>query len=162
MAEAVNLSLRHLSRADIESIVTYLKTVPPQKLDDPEIVQDDPPSLAVSTAWSAPPGQPGSVGLRIFESACASCHGWNGEGQQSRYAALRGARTVNDPDGANLVRVVLEGVRIRTRLDDTTMPAFAQAYSDAEIASLSNYVLEQFGGKHGRVTATMVAQARTK
>jgi mono/diheme cytochrome c family protein len=69
---------------------------------------------------------------------------------------------VNDPDGANLVRVVLEGVRIGSPLGDMTMPAFAQAYSDAEIASLSNYVLEQFGAKHGRVTATMVAQARTK
>lgn len=162
MAEAVDLSLRHLSRADIESIVTYLKTVPPQRSGDPEIVQADPPSLAVSTAWSVPPGQPASEGRRIFESACASCHGWNGEGQQSQYAALRGARTVNDPDGANLVRVVLEGVRIRSPLGDMTMPAFAQAYSDAEIASLSNYVLEQFGAKQGRVTATMVARARTK
>ena len=52
--------------------------------------------------------------------------------------------------------------RIRSRLGDMTMPAFAQAYSDAEIAALSNYVLEQFGAKNGRVTATMVAQARTK
>jgi len=69
---------------------------------------------------------------------------------------------VNDPDGTNLVRAVLEGVRIRSRLGDMTMPAFAQAYSDAEIASLSNYVLEQFGAKQGQVTATMVARARTK
>src|SRR5258708_2100928 len=54
-AEAVDLSLRPLPRGDIESIVTSLKTVPPQQSGDPEIVQADPPSLAVSTAWSVPP-----------------------------------------------------------------------------------------------------------
>jgi mono/diheme cytochrome c family protein len=162
MAEAVDLSLRHLSSADIDSIVTYLRTVPPRRSGDPEVARADPPSLANSTAWSTPPGQSSSEGLRIFESACASCHAWNGEGQQSPYAALRGARTVNDPDGANLVRVVLEGVRIRSPLGDMAMPAFAQSYSDAEIASLSNYVLGQFGATQGRVTATMVARARTE
>jgi mono/diheme cytochrome c family protein len=40
------------------------------------------------------------------------------------------------------------------------MPAFAQAYSDTEIAELTNYVVEQFGNKQGLVTPRMVAEQR--
>ena len=36
------------------------------------------------------------------------------------------------------------------------MPSFAAAYSDAEIAAVSNYVIGHFGGKQGKVTAAEV------
>ena len=40
------------------------------------------------------------------------------------------------------------------------MPAFGEAYSDVEIAALSNYVIDHFSGQHGSVTPTDVAKAR--
>jgi mono/diheme cytochrome c family protein len=40
------------------------------------------------------------------------------------------------------------------------MPAFADAYSNAEVAALANYVVAHFGGKHGSVTADDVAAQR--
>ncbi len=40
------------------------------------------------------------------------------------------------------------------------MPAFAAAYSDTEIAALSNYVIAHFGGRPGKVTPNDVARAR--
>jgi len=40
------------------------------------------------------------------------------------------------------------------------MPSFASAYSDEEIASVSNYVIGHFGGKHGKVTSAEVRAAR--
>ena len=40
------------------------------------------------------------------------------------------------------------------------MPAFRASLTDDEIAQLSNYVLYQFGGKQGKVTAAGVAKQR--
>jgi mono/diheme cytochrome c family protein len=41
------------------------------------------------------------------------------------------------------------------------MPAFGDAYSNAEVAALANYVVGHFGGKQGTVTPQEVAKRRT-
>jgi mono/diheme cytochrome c family protein len=67
---------------------------------------------------------------------------------------------VNDPAGANVVHVVLEGIRIGSRGGNNAMPPFADAYSDEEIAAVSNNVIGHFGGKQGKVTAVEVRASR--
>jgi mono/diheme cytochrome c family protein len=42
------------------------------------------------------------------------------------------------------------------------MPAFSEAYSDTEIASLANYVTARFGGKGSRLTAKDVATCESR
>jgi mono/diheme cytochrome c family protein len=71
---------------------------------------------------------------------------------------LRGARTVNDPAGSNLVRVIMEGTKVGSPAGD--MPGFAGSLSDTEIAAISNYVIGHFGGTTGSVTAADVKSAR--
>jgi mono/diheme cytochrome c family protein len=115
--------------------------------------------LSGATAWSPGADRDESAGFQLFASACASCHGWDGNGQQTDNAGLRGSRSVNDPAGTNVVRAILEGIRIGSP-GNTTMPAFAGAYSDQEIAAVSNYVIGHFGGKQGKVTAAEVGAAR--
>ncbi|QND63633.1 c-type cytochrome [Mesorhizobium loti] len=162
MGEAVDYSLRHLTPEDIKAIVAYVKTVPPQVSSDQAIVEAEPATLKASTAY-APSGDAaaqGGLGLKLFQGACASCHGWNGEGLQTPYAALRGSRTVNDPDGTNLIQVILKGAHMTTATGAQAMPAFANAYSNVEIAALGNYVLAHFGGKQSAITPADVAKAR--
>ena len=67
---------------------------------------------------------------------------------------------MNDPVGSIVVRAVLEGISIRSPVSNNIMPSFASAYSDEEIASVSNYVIGHFGGKHGKVTSAEVRAAR--
>ncbi len=43
---------------------------------------------------------------------------------------------------------------------DVYMPAYAAAYTDSGIASLSNYVIGHFGNKQGLVMPAKVADAR--
>jgi mono/diheme cytochrome c family protein len=162
MAEAIDLSLRHLTEQDIRSMAVYLKTIPPQPTDPAAKVDPNPPLMAASQNYAPAPQETAdrSLGLTIFESACASCHAWNGEGQQSPYASLRGSQTVNDPDGTNLVQVILQGSHMTTPQGSAFMPAFSDAYSDVEIAALSNYVLGHFGNKKASVTPEDVAAAR--
>jgi mono/diheme cytochrome c family protein len=160
MAEAIDLSLRHLTPEDIAALTRYLRSIPPQRSELATQIDHHPTTLADATAWSPGLNRSESAGFRIFASACVSCHGWNGEGQQTDHAQLRGSRSVNDPDGSNVVRAVLEGIRIGSPNGNNTMPSFAAAYSDEEIAAVSNYVIGHFGGKQSRVTPTMVGAAR--
>jgi mono/diheme cytochrome c family protein len=160
MAEAINLSLRHLSSEDIAALTQYLRTIPAQRSELAAQIDHHPTTLNDATAWSPGSDRNESIGSQIFASACASCHGWDGTGQQTDHAELVGSPAVNDPSGANLVRAVLEGVNIGSPKGDNLMPSFGAAYSDAEIAAVSNYVIGHFGGKQGSVTSANVRAAR--
>jgi mono/diheme cytochrome c family protein len=163
MADAVQHSLRYLTPADIGAMVTYLRTIEPRRSDDPVIVDHDPPAPKISGAY-APKGDAGTVamgsGQRIFEGACASCHAWTGQGQQTPYAALLGSRSVNDTAGTNVVDTILHGTRIATASGEVFMPSFGHGYDDNDIAAVANYVVEHFGGKTGTVKPGDVAKAR--
>jgi mono/diheme cytochrome c family protein len=160
MAEAIDLSLRHLSSEDIAALTRYLRAVPAQRSELAAQIHHHPATLNGATAWSPGPDGNESTGFQIFASACASCHGWDGTGQQTDHAELRGSRSVNDPDGSNVVRAVLEGVKIGSPGGNNMMPSFAAAYSDEEIAAVSNYVIGHFSGKQGTVTPAEVRAAR--
>jgi len=160
MAEAVELSLSHLTPADLRAMAVYLKTVPAKAGARGEGVDRNPPALARASAYAPGPGEPHNLGRRIFEGACASCHAWNGQGLQTPYAALRGAQSVNDPEATNVVQVILHGSHLTTANGTIFMPAFGSAYTDTEIGAVSNYVLEHFGNKSAVVTPARVAKAR--
>ena len=67
---------------------------------------------------------------------------------------------MNDPAGTNVTRAVLKGIKIGSSGGNNTMPSFADAYSDEEIAAVANYVIRHFGGKQGKVTAAEVRASR--
>jgi mono/diheme cytochrome c family protein len=162
MGEAVAHSLQFLNPQDVSSLVTYLRTVPAREGSHPIPVDTASAPMAASTNASPGSNELGSPaqGLALFEGACASCHQWNGQGQQSPYAALVGTRGVNDISGANVTQAILQGVTMRVGDKDVFMPAFGNAYSDTEVAALANYVIGHFGGKQGSVTPQEVAERR--
>ena len=153
MAEAVELSLSKLTPSDIAAIVTYVRTVKPIRSDllpKPAGAAADSPKVA---AIENPEGK------RVFEGNCASCHAWTGAGAIRDEAQLTGTRAVNDPSAANVVEIILHGSG-DSGGDRPYMPAFAAAYSDAEIAAVANYVTGRFGSQPSRANAEMVAMLR--
>ena len=160
MRQAIDLSLSQLPATDIEAIVTYLRTVMPRRADATAAVMPVSAAVKASTAWSPGGAASDGTGRRVFEGACASCHGWNGNGRQTARAGLAGSHAVNDPRGANLIRVILEGTSAPDHAAATAMPSFGAAYTDTEIAAVANYAIAHFGGKQGQVTANDIADAR--
>jgi mono/diheme cytochrome c family protein len=162
MGEAVEHSLQFLKAEDAAALAAFLRTVPPRQGTNPVEIDPHPPALAASTGTLPAPDElhTDSQGLRLFASACASCHQWTGQGRQSPYASLAGTRGVNDVRAANVTEVILQGVRMRVNDTDVYMPAFGEAYSDEEIAALANYVVAHFGGKQGTVTPSDVSRRR--
>jgi mono/diheme cytochrome c family protein len=103
-----------------------------------------------------------AYGRRIFEGACASCHAWNGQGQQTPMAALAGLPAVADPKGVNVIQTVLRGASVNAPQGHAFMPGFRANYSNQEIAAVANYVVEHFGGVAGQATPKDVAAARAQ
>lgn len=159
MGEAIANSLQHLTPDDAQALAAYLLSVPAHP-GSPNTPAEPPQSLKLSAAW-APGSLQAGLGQRIFEGACASCHAWNGAAPATGYAALAGSRAVSDPDGLNVVQAVLAGGDAKMGGEHVQMPAFGASLSDAEVAAVANYVLDHFGGVHGRVTAAKVHKART-
>ncbi|MFI4890011.1 MAG: c-type cytochrome [Steroidobacterales bacterium] len=156
MGEAVDQSLKYLMPDDIAAMVAYLRTVP-----------------AVPTAGfperKAAPADPASEfavngdsrGKLIYAGDCAGCHGWTGVTPFLPTATLTGTRAVNDPAATNVAQVILAGGMRHYADDASNMPAFGSAYSNAEIASVANFVTAQFGAEGSRLTAENVARMRT-
>jgi mono/diheme cytochrome c family protein len=157
MGEAVDHSLNQLAPEDIRAVVAYLRTVPATPSTD----------LPATLAPPAPAshkdgGTPDPRGKMVFEGACVSCHGWTGESSISPFATLTGAWAVNDHSAINVVQVVISGTRRHVPEDAISMPAFGNAYSDAEIAAVANYVTARFGSKGSHLTAQDVAELRAQ
>jgi mono/diheme cytochrome c family protein len=152
MAEAVELSLSALTKSDIASIVTYLRSVPAVRSDLPKLAGPTPAEPHLARIDNP-------VGKRVFEGGCVSCHAWTGAGEIVGEAQLTGVRAVNDPSAQNAVQMILGGAG-RPGAPRPYMPSFGHAYSDAEIAAVANYVTARFGGAQSRVTPADVANAR--
>ena len=156
MGEAVDESLSYLKANDVAAIVTYLRTVPGVATSDlPEPKQSGAPALFADDAASSE-----SHGKAVYEGACAGCHGWTGVSPVIPFATLTGTRGINDPTAINVAQVIIGGGQRHVSGDSNNMPAFGSTYTDAEIASVANYVTARFGAKGSDLTAAKVAKLR--
>lgn len=151
MAEAIDMSLRHLTPGDVAAMATYLKTIPAVR------TAELPPTAKRVTELQRDDAE--LAGKRVFEGACASCHAWSGGGSAIPEAALTGSRAVNDSSATNVVQMILNGTG-SVPLGSPFMPSFATSYGNDEIAALSNYVTGRFGASASRITAKDVARLR--
>ncbi len=159
MGEAINESLSHLRPSDITAMGTYLRSVPQVSTSD----------LAEPRAAPAPASYAEGVGANVeprgktvYEGACAGCHGWTGISPVLPTATLTGTRAVNDPTAINVAQVIIHGAERHSVQDSTQMPAFGDAYSDDEIASVANYVTARFGSVGSQLNAAKVAKLRAE
>jgi len=156
MGEAVDNSLSGIVSSDIHALVTYLRTVPP--VASPDLAARlAPPAPASPKEGNATAD---AVGKRVFEGACVHCHDWSGVSQLSPFATIAGARGVNDRTATNVVQIVISGTKRHTPEGVISMPAFGSAYSDTEIAAVTNYVTARFGAERSKLTDKDVAELR--
>ncbi|MDB5396704.1 MAG: hypothetical protein JWM91_4210 [Rhodospirillales bacterium] len=149
MAEAVEYSLRYLTKDDVAAMVTYLRDRPAQP--------DGPPAVPATVAAAAAPDP---MGAHLFNQACAGCHLPTGAGRQSPWAALGGAHTAGDVTGTNLVQVLAHGTQIETDQGLMFMHSFTGGYTDRELSFIANYTIGQMSGRQGQVTPQQIGAAR--
>jgi mono/diheme cytochrome c family protein len=158
MGEAVDHSFSRMSPSDIRALVAYLRSIP-------AIASADLPASLAPPAPASPKGGGGTAelsGKRVFEGACAGCHGWTGVSALTPYATIAGTRAVNDRSATNVAQIVISGTTRSTPRGVVSMPAFGGTYSDGEIAAVANYITERFGSAPSKVTAKDVAALRNQ
>jgi mono/diheme cytochrome c family protein len=158
MAQAVHLSFQKLTASDVSAIVEYVRSVPP-------VSTPDLPAPKLEPAPEHPGGhavaESNPRGHAIFASMCAGCHSWTGVNDFVPHSTLTGTRAVNDPSATNVALAVLRGASTLPPSGDiAVMPAFGAAWSDDEIADVSNYVIARFGAKPSSITGEDVAKLR--
>jgi mono/diheme cytochrome c family protein len=155
MGEVVDESLRHLKDGDISAMVGYLKSVAAVSSSDLPKASTNP-----APATFADSGNVDARGKAVYEGACAGCHGWSGISPVLPYASLTGTRSINDPAATNVAQVILNGGQRHAADGAIYMPEFGSTYSDAEIASVANYVTARFGVKGSTLTAEHIKKMR--
>ncbi|HEY8477369.1 MAG TPA: cytochrome c [Chloroflexota bacterium] len=155
---------RHLSDADVQAIVAYLRSQPPVRRETPPTSMNLIGTILVGLGFfptavqppltepipSPPPGVNAEHGRYLVEiSGCASCHGADLAGLPSDQ--------FGPPPGPNLTVLVptwTEAQFVRTlrtgvdptghRLDPTLMPwpAFSAAFTDDELSAMYAYLRE--------------------
>jgi mono/diheme cytochrome c family protein len=157
MGEAMDESFSQMALADIHALLVYVRSVP-------AVASSEPATIAPPAPVSPKEGGATSdvVGQRVFEQACVSCHNWTGVSALSPYATIIGPRAVNDPTATNVAQIVISGTRRHNPKDAISMPAFGNAYSDVEIAAVTNYVTGRFGSRQSKVSGRDVAQLRSQ
>ena len=165
MGTVVSRSLSRLPAADIDTIIAYLRVVPPVALARPATRLSQPaPAIQVTAlepvaaGWQASLRHDTTDGAVVYQSACASCHGSDGNGSAGlQHPSLRRVSSVTMPRGATMVQVIAGGVHRTVNGTTVRMPAFRSSLSDPQIAAVANFVRRQFGGVESTVTDGDVA-----
>ncbi|SDF70823.1 Cytochrome c, mono-and diheme variants [Onishia taeanensis] len=164
MGEAIEHSLRFLTRDDLKAIATYLKSVPAVSEPGPSRFAQGTPAddvdrlRGVALTEDAPQDQ----AARLYLGACASCHGALGQGSQDgHYPPLINNSVMGSTQLGNLTQVVLHGIHRETNEGELLMPALDQDISNDEAASLMAYLVEQFGHPDAQApSAERIAELR--
>lgn len=144
MAEVVHDSLAYLNAADLNAMAVYLK-------DSPDRARPAP--LDAASAASIVSGQ------KLYVQNCSACHQDNGRGIPGAVANLAGNAAISAAQPNNLVLAVLKGLTGTGGYG--SMPGFAGALNDREVADLANYVRTAWGNRGAAdTTPAIVASVR--
>lgn len=149
MAEVVFRSTQHLASEDLQAMAKYLQSLPQSTASPARIKTAD---FAVST-----------LGAKVYEQHCASCHGKQGEGASGLYPPLAGNRAVTLESPVNLIQMVLQGGFAPSTAGNPRpfgMPPFRQTLSDAEVAAVVTHLRQSWGHNASTVSALQVLQVR--
>lgn len=152
MGLAVERSLSKLTPGDMQSLVKYLRSVPP-------VATPDASGQATSHAEKVPPVNIASVepqhgkdlatladasglnGAHLFEATCAACHSANGAGSaDGRHPDLATNSSVLMRSPDNLIMTIADGVHRTVNGQAVAMPGFAYELTDAQIGAIATYV----------------------
>lgn len=150
MSEVVRLSTQHASDADLAAMATYLASLPARPAMP---VRES--ALDQSVAMRR--------GQKLYEAQCADCHGKGGTGVPDVYPPLDGSVAVTEPTGINAIRMVLLGgfaPVTQAHPRPYSMPPYAQALSDQEVADVVTYIRHAWGNHAAPVDAKAVARYR--
>ena len=159
MKQVVTDSTQHVDESDLASIATYLKSLAPQRPPGSFL----PASQANRTIAWLTSGDVHVPGGGLFNNFCAKCHQIDGEGDRQKAPALAGSGVVLAPNPASVIHIILSGGKPHQPAGMAAidpMPAFADRFTDREIAEVASFVRRSWGNDAPPVTTRAVQKER--
>lgn len=162
MSPVIGDSTQYLSADDLQSIATYLKSLPPQKKNGSYA---DTAHARMLTARSIATGEVERHGAGLYLSFCARCHRTDGSGQPGKVATLAGNPLVLAADATSVLRIVIEGSRSPLTAAGPTpqkMPGFQGQLTSTEIAEVVSFIRNAWGNHAAPVSDREVERLRSE
>ncbi|HEY1058236.1 MAG TPA: c-type cytochrome [Limnobacter sp.] len=154
MSEVVAHSLQFMTRADLEAMAVYMKSLPAQSPDEKS-------NTVVARQNLEPLLRKGEA---VYKQQCVDCHGPQGEGKTGAYPRLAGNSGVIAPNPANAIRMVLNGGFAPSTRDNPVphgMPPYRGELSDSDVAAVVSYVRQSWGNSASAVSSSEVNRLRS-
>lgn len=149
MGEVVAFSTSQANDADVNSIVTFLRSL--KASPDPKVETADAKVM--------------KQGEAIWQDSCAACHRMNGDGVPGYFPPLQHDANAQQSDPTSMIHYVLAGSRkVPTDKAPTPlgMPAYEWKLNDQQVAAVLTYVRSSWGNQASPVKADDVAKLRKK
>jgi mono/diheme cytochrome c family protein len=146
MNEVIANSTSQLPDDAIQAMAVYIKSLPQGGVEGAPV-----PAEAVA------------AGAGIYKDHCEKCHGSSGRGGMFMGPPLSGSAIVQQEDPASLINAVLYGAKPPKGITLgawETMQPYADVLSDAQVASVANYVRGSWGNRAPQVDAAAVTRQR--
>lgn len=108
-------------------------------------------------------GSASADGKQLYANACVACHQASGQGLPGVFPPLADSEWVKGEPKV-LAQLVLHGINgpitVKGQQYQGAMPAFAEQFSDAELAAVFNFIRHEWGNEAETVTPELVAEAR--
>ncbi|MDW8074285.1 MAG: cytochrome c [Bacteroidota bacterium] len=128
------------------------------------ISQTDDPVWHGPSEEQAASAEEQSLGAKLFNKNCASCHQTSGKGITGSIPPLVGSALANSEDVTKPIRIVLHGFRgaiVRNGVKyNGVMQPWHSVLTDDEIAAILTYVRTSWGNNGGEIKAEDVARVR--
>jgi nicotinate dehydrogenase subunit B len=133
--------LAALPDEDIRAMAVYLGS-----FNDAPIGKADQDALAarLESLTGARAARPSSMGLRLYEGACAVCHQVGGPPLFGSRPSLALNSNLHATVPDNLIQVILHGIASPVSSDLGYMPPFKDSMTDDQLAELVAYLRQQF------------------
>jgi len=147
MQPVVN-NLANVAEADVKAIAAYIARIVGPATEGRKEKVGPPSTRPEAQSGSRALGDRDAIttadGAIIYAGACASCHEATGQRFSAHGIHLASSKVVTMPDARNLAHVILEGMAAPEASPAATMPGFADALTDAQVAALMTYLRSTF------------------
>jgi len=156
MRDVINNSTPYLTDDDLNSIATFLASLPASTVQK-AFVPDDTTAKALLEGTDAAPG------AAIYAGQCQFCHKETGAAAPPFLPALAGNPTVLDTDPTSLINIVLNGsapLVVKGSPSPYRMPQYRTQLTDQQIADVVTFIRNGWGNSAPSVSASEVADLR--
>jgi mono/diheme cytochrome c family protein len=160
MVEQIEDSTQYLNNDDLLAIAHYLKSLPPREASG-TFSPADASTRSSANGNRVPDDQ--SLGIIVYRSFCARCHGLDGKGVPNVFPALAGNPSVLAKDTTSLIRLLVEGGNSPATISGPPrqrMPAFAGTLVDAQMGQVLTYIRSAWGNDAQPISGNDVSALR--